>query len=431
MKKNSIKGIDEEYFYEKLNNGLEVYLMPDSKSKIFRISYSVKYGSAYNGFKTANQKNYTYLPNGAAHFLEHLMFKEKDGKDANEKFAKYGASSNAFTSIKETRYYVVGSKNFKENLNILLSFVNNPYFTNDNVEKERGIIIEEINRDNDNPYRDLNVKSRENLYYYNRYKESVIGTIKEVKSITLKDIENVYNTFYNPHNMFIVITGKFKKEEALKIIKNNKSFNSLTKYQKVSLKKYQEPLNVKKSYEEIYKNIKVPKATIKLKLSLNDFKKIFKPKLSFCFSLIIDAKFGSTSSLNEMLINKGLIIGSLYPSFAFEEENIVLTITFESNNPKKVIPIMKKELSKMDITKEELARKKRCLLSSMILYFDNISNKSNALTGDVINYGKVINNYYQIINKLSVKEINSITKKIKINKNISIMVINPIKKSTK
>lgn len=432
MKKIKIKGLNEEYFFTKLKNGLEVYLMPDNKSKKFQISCLVKYGSVYNDFRVGSAKEYIHLPNGVAHFLEHLMFKEADGKDANEKFAKYGSFSNAYTSLEETKYYVIGAKNFKDNLNLLLDFIYNPYFTKENVSKERDVIIREINSGNDNPYKVLNTKAIENIYYYNRFKDSVIGSINEVKDITLENINTAYKAFYNPHNMVVVITGKFNKEEAIRTIKSNKLLNQNYKIKKVSLKKIKEPLNVKKSYEELFKNIEIPKTAIRIKLPYKEFKSIKVNKIKLCLSLMLEAKLGSTSKLNEALVNKGLIIGSLYFSTSIDNDNILLSIFFESKTPQKVIKILKTELKVITITKEELERKKRCIISNLVLAYDDMRNKNEFICNSVISYGKFLYNQYNVVKNLTVTDINKVIKKIFIDKNnIAVMVIKPIKKSAK
>jgi len=431
MKRIKIKGVDEEYFYTKLKNGLEVYFMPDQKSKRFQISYVIKYGSYYNDFKVGNENKYYHLPNGVAHFLEHLLFKEKDGSEVTKKFAKYGSSADAFTSVNSTEYYVIGAKNFKANLNILLNFVNTPYFNKDNVSKEKGIIIEEIKMDEDDPYKDLYTKALKNIFYYSKLKESILGTVKEVKKITVDDINLAYHTFYQPKNMFIVITGNFNKEEALKEITNNESFKNFKKDQKITLKKIKEPLNVKKSYDEVFKNIEIPKTAIRIKLPHDNFKSVPKTKLKLCLNLVLEAKFGPTSKLNEALINQGLIVGSLYFGVSIGKDSILLSLFFESKSSKKVIKIIKEELKEITITKEELERKKRCIITNIILTYDDMLNKNYIISNNVINYGKVNNNQYEVVKKITVNDINNVSKKIFLDKNISIMIIKPMKKSTK
>lgn len=428
MKKIKIKGVNEELFYTKLRSGLEVYLIPDKKVKSFYLSYVVKYGSIYKEFRVGGNKKYYTLPNGVAHFLEHLMFKEEDGIESSLKFSKYGSYSNAVTSVNNTHYYVSGATNFKENLETLLKFVNNPYFTEENVNKERGIILEEIKMGNDNPYKEFHVKALENVFYYSKLKESIIGSEDEVKNISLDDINFAYNTFYNPKNMFVVVAGNFNKEEALKIIKANQIKKKSNKFK---LKEVKESLNVKKSYDEIFKNVEIPKTSIKLKLSYDLFKYLKEPYKSFYFYLLLDVNFGATSLIKEELVNKGLITGGLYFSISVNKSGIILTVMFESKTPEKVIPIIKKALKNLKVDKEELERKKKCLISNTILYYDKMSNKASAVINDVIDFGRFINNNYDVIKKLNVRGINNIINKLYFKDNISVMVIKPLKKSAK
>jgi len=142
MEKINLEGLDQDVYKEELDNGLEIYLVPYTNKKNYYITYATRFGSDVLEF-SVNDKKYK-PPLGIAHFLEHKMFEQEDGEDPFTFFSKSGTDSNASTSFDSTQYLCYGTNNFKENLRYLLSFVNNPFYTEENVNKEKGIIAEEI-----------------------------------------------------------------------------------------------------------------------------------------------------------------------------------------------------------------------------------------------------------------------------------------------
>ena len=144
MKKSNLIRLDLELFYEKLKNGLEVYIVPKENVNGVYVTFNAKFGSACNEFVPIGKENMYKVPYGVAHFLEHKMFEQKDGKDPFDFFGERGCDANANTSNYKTTYLFSGSNRFSENINYLLDYVQSPYFTLENVEKEKGIIEQEI-----------------------------------------------------------------------------------------------------------------------------------------------------------------------------------------------------------------------------------------------------------------------------------------------
>ena len=141
MKEIKLNGIEETIYYKKLDNGLDVYLYNKSNITNNYVTFTTKFGSIYNEFIPINKDKYIKVPHGVAHFLEHKVFAQKENPQPEEFFARSGAICNAYTTFKNTTYLFSGPKNLKENICFLLDFVQEPYFTDENVEKERGIII--------------------------------------------------------------------------------------------------------------------------------------------------------------------------------------------------------------------------------------------------------------------------------------------------
>ena len=222
MKRINIKELKLDLYTEKLDNGLEIYIIPKKCNNIYT-TFSTKYGSNQDEFVPINSKKMKKYPLGIAHFLEHKMFEQEDGTDPFEYYSERGADANANTSNYKTTYLFSGPEFFDENINYLIDYVQSPYFTDENVEKEKGIIIQEIKMYQDDPYSVLFEKSVYNSFIKHPIKIPVIGTIESVKKITKKDLYECYNTFYNPGNMFIVVTGNIDPKQTIELIKENQS----------------------------------------------------------------------------------------------------------------------------------------------------------------------------------------------------------------
>lgn len=429
MKEIDISKSFETMYYDKLDNGLELYLLPNKKAKGYYITLNIKFGSIDTEF-SINKKNYK-VPNGVAHFLEHLMFNEPDGTTAHEMFAKLGSACNAATSFDFTYYEVYSTNKFKENLEYLLDYVYRPYFTNKLVKNEKGIIIEEVKMGENSPYRELYFKSKENVFFKNPYKNLISGTVDDVKNITLKDIELCYNTFYHPENMFIVITGNFNPYEARAMISENLSRKKFKKFNKAIRKVFKEPKEVVKAYDEKEMNILIPKATINIKMNTNDFKikGIDKLKLLLYLNIFLSLKFGKTSLLSEKLINNNLLTDDITSGVQIDPVNTLISISFESLYSKEVLELIKEEFNDTKISLKDLKRKVKRNISNKILNFDDIFSANDDIQTQLFQFNNYYENIIDIYNSLNLKELDSIIKKISL-KNNSVLIINPMQKDS-
>ena len=425
MEKIKYPKVDEILYKEVLPSGLEVYLIPNKNVKNFYMTFSTKFGSLYTEFKKASAASYTKIPDGVAHFLEHITFKMPDG-DASDYFANLGSESNAYTSFKVTCYEVYGYDKFKENLNYLLDFVQTPCYTSKMIEAEKGIIAEEVKMCEDNTLALLSYSLYRNLFSKHKYSSFVCGNVKDVKSTTLKDIENSYQTFYHPSNMFIIITGNFNHEEALAIIEENQAKKKFEKAPEIKIKRINEPNKVVKEYEEIPANVEVEKVNIGLKIPLSNFSKlnISEIKRDILVNIIINSNFGRTSEIRERLINGNIITDGIVASKYITDDYLIIELSAETPYPQRYISIMKEKLKKITITKEELEIKKRVAISNYILFFDDIEETSYNIQSDLINYGQVIHNIYDIYNELDYSAAEEVAKKIN-DKNMAIVVLVP------
>lgn len=427
MNKIEIKGIEEIIYYEELFNGLKVYLLPNNNVKNFYITFNTHFGSMYTEFKTSKDKTYTKVPNGIAHYLEHLMFNMPDGS-AFDYFSKLGSSVNAFTSYDLTSYEVFASKYFKENLTYLLDYVQTPYFTKEMINKERGIITEEIKMYENNPNTELIWGMNNSIFIKDKRKNLISGNIEDIKKITHNDIMKCYETFYHPANMFIVITGCFNPEEALAIIHENQSAKEFSKYQKPIIKKISEPKNVLEEQKVKEMNVETNKVNIGIKIPLKSLltTKIPIMRLRTYIHLMMQVKFGSSSILKERLVSGGVILNGMSVRETYTDEYIILNIVTETDYPERFIDIVKEEINHIRITKEELERKSKKFTSSYILHFDDIESANYNITSDIIEFQEPIINMLDIYNELNMLELNKLINVLKFNV-ITTYTIKPLK----
>lgn len=217
MEKKILKSkTGDSCLYVKHPSGLDIYICEMEGFSTVEALFGTKYGSINTMFKTNQDTEYTTVPEGIAHFLEHKLFENEDC-DVFELYAKTGASANAFTSFDKTCYLFSCSKNYLESLEILLKFVQAPYFTAESVAKEQGIIGQEIQMVNDNPDWRVFFNLLRCLYENHPVKIDIAGTIESIAQIDADLLYKCYNTFYNLNNMVLSIAGNIKADEVLEI----------------------------------------------------------------------------------------------------------------------------------------------------------------------------------------------------------------------
>ena len=182
MKEINFNFYNKKVYYDKLDNGLEIYVYQNKEVKDIYTTFTTRYGSTINSFKLNNIN--INVPNGIAHFLEHKLFEQENGIDPMNFYSSTGSSCNAMTSYYYTSYVFSCNNSFKKNINYLLDYVQKPYFTDKNIEKEKGIIIQEINMYKDMPEATIYEKLCYNLFVNHNLKQPVIGSVDEIKQIT-------------------------------------------------------------------------------------------------------------------------------------------------------------------------------------------------------------------------------------------------------
>lgn len=421
MKTIELNGLDQNVYYEKLDNGLEVYMIPYKNKSNYTMHYLTKYGSIQTTFIPYGKEKMITVPDGIAHFLEHKMFEQEDGIDPFTFASKTGTYSNASTNFECTRYYFEGNNAFQENLNYLLDFVGSPYFTDENVEKEKGIIAEEIKQYDDEIEWTFEEELKKALFQKDNHRVDIAGTIESISKITKENLYDTYYTFYQPSNMFIVISGDFDKDLALNTIKNNQTLKKAKTNFKIDVFNNDEPIKVNKDKVELELAVATTKVGYGIKIPLKDISDIY--LFGLYIGMMLNIKFGLSSFFREELKKEQLIT-----SFYTERELIgnYLTITFkaESKNPERLIEKLKHELINIDVDEEDINRLKKVWISSEVIMIDNINMTLENVVSDVIEYGKVINNKIDIFRSLNKKDYIDMLSKVDFN-NSSTVIIRP------
>ncbi len=216
IKNNKVK---EELYIEKLENGLTVMIVPRKNVRKKFIMFGTKFGSIDNKFILPGESKEENVPDGIAHFLEHKMFEQKNGVNSLDKLSALGVNANAYTTNNYTTYLYEAIDNFYEALDELMDYVQNPYYTDENVEKEKGIIGQEINMYEDYPEWQTYLNTIKCMYKEFPVKLDIAGSIESISGITKESLYLCYDNFYTPSNMAIVVCGDFEPEKLIEEIK--------------------------------------------------------------------------------------------------------------------------------------------------------------------------------------------------------------------
>lgn len=421
MEKIRIKGVEEDIFYEKLDNGLEVYLYTKDTVHSNYVTFTTKYGSVYNEFVPIDTSKMTTFPKGIAHFLEHKVFAEKEDPQPMEFFARSGAVCNAYTTFKNTTYLFYATESLKENIDYLLNYVQNIYLTDESVENEKNIISEEIHMYDDRPMSILEEKIRKNTLKTNPYKDSIIGTTEDIRSITKEDLETCYHTFYHPSNMFMVITGNFDPEEIMNVIKENQNKKEFSKEDSIKIKEFTEEDKVVKEKEIVKVETNIPKIAYTIKLPVKDIR-LTRRKLHLYLYILFTILFDETSEFDEKLKKDGIINNTTYVNLINCDTHILISLMNETDKYEEYINKIKDKLDNIEISEEDFNRKKKVLISNEVFAYENTEAVGDIIIDNIIYNKHLEDNPIEIIDSLNMKEFLDLIKKIDID-NTSLVIL--------
>ena len=420
MKKLSYKNIGINIYKHVCKNGLEVYLVPNKNVRSFFATLNIKYGSDILKFKMDDK--IVQVPVGTAHFLEHKMFEQKNGISPFDFYSTLGIDCNASTNNKKTDYIFSGSTSFDESLEFLLDYVQEPYFTDSNVEKEKGIIKQEILMYEDEPSQKLYNLSLYNSYFKNPVRFSVGGKVNDIMKITKEDLYNVYDAFYRPENMFLVVTGNVNVKKTIELIDNNQNKKKF-KNPKVEIIYDDEKFEIKKKYEELEENIFISKFAINIKINIKELKEKV-PNYNKYLSFFLETYLGTTSKLKQKLTNKRLITYNISSEIIEANDYASIVIMGETDSYKEVIDYIMNALKKYKFNSKEFELNKKMLKSYYVYTSDNIYSVNSFIVNQIIVKGQINENVYLDVDKLNKVEYNYVMSQINFD-NYGVVVIKP------
>jgi predicted Zn-dependent peptidase len=335
MEKISFEQLKEELYYEKLENGLDVYILPKKGFNKTYATFTTKYGSIDNHFKPFGKDEFTKVPDGIAHFLEHKLFEKEDG-DVFQQFSRQGASANAFTSFTRTAYLFSSTSHVEKNLETLMDFVQEPYFTEKTVEKEKGIIGQEITMYDDNPDWRLYYGVIENMFQKHPVKIDIAGTKESISHITKDMLYECYNTFYHPSNMLLFVVGAVEPTQIMKQIKANQAKRDYSAQPEIERIFESEIEEVAEKKQVLQMNVQTPKCIVGIKAPSSQLQGQEMLKKELSINIMLDILFGKSSVGYTELYNEGLIDDSFSYDFSQEQGFGFAMVGGDTKDPEKL-----------------------------------------------------------------------------------------------
>ncbi len=274
---------------------------------------------------------------------------------------------------------------------------------------------------NDRPGDILYDKIRANTIKVNPFKDSIIGLVSDINSITKELLLECYNRFYHPSNMFLVVTGNFDKDEMLSVIKENqkkKTFNDVPSFK---IKKYNEPDKVVKAKEIIKCNTNIPKMAYSIKIPINKFK-MDSRKLSIYMFIIFNILFGDTSNFDSECKKDGIITSTIYYNILDIDSHFIISLINNGDRYDELIKRIDNEFKNIKFDSSEIERKKKVLISNEVFSYENIEMVNDMIVDNIVFDNHLEDNIIDMINSVNVGELNEIVKKIDFsNKSIVIL----------
>ena len=382
--------LKEKVYIEKLENGLTVMIIPKPNTKKKFITWGTNFGSIDNHFIDPKTKEEIKIPDGVAHFLEHKMFEQRNGTNSLDTLSSIGVDANAYTTNDHTTYLYECNDNFYKALDEFMDYVQNPYYTDENVEKEKGIIAQEIKMYDDHPFWQVYMNAMECLYKNHPIKIDIAGTVEEINKINKDTLYTCYNTFYTPSNMLMVVSGDFVPEELLKEIKKR-----IIKNENVSeIKRIypEEPEEINEKKKEVTMDVNNPLFVIAFKDTVLENKEELIKK-HIAIEILLYMLIGKSSKLYQKLYKEGLIIAQPDLDYEFSKEYAHITISGQSNNPEKLAEEFKQELENLKqngIDEKIFTRIKKKIYGNYVTEFNDVADIARMFMGD---YFKGLNSF--------------------------------------
>ena len=402
MDKIIYEKLGETQYFAVAKSGLRVFVVPKAGfSKTYAL-YATCYGSIDNCFEVNNE--IINIPDGTAHFLEHKMFEQKDGGNAFDVFGKYGASANAFTSFDTTAYLFDCQRDQDIMLRHLLSYVNEPYFTDENVTKEQGIIGQEIKMYADDPGWVTYFNMVKGMYKSYPVNIEIAGSVDSISEITPELLYKIHQSFYHPENMVLCVAGNCDPVKVLEIVDET-----------VPVKPYPAPKRVfPKEQAEVNKIQNEAKMSVSAPVFNIGFKESFsaKPgKLNNIYSILLEIMFGRTSDFYLQLLNSGKVT-SFSKGIEVGRNFVFAELSGEGADPYEVNALCLTEIErrkKVLFDDEEFDRAKKLLYGGFVRSLNSVDSIAYSIASAEFSGYKYFENALEIMS-VSRKEVEDVLK---------------------
>ena len=415
MKVLESKKIQEKAYIETLKNGMKVIIVPKPNLDKKYIIWGTHFGSIDNRFIMPKTNEEIFIPDGVAHFLEHKMFEQPNGTNSLDTLMALGLDANAYTTNDHTAYLFECTDNFYEGLDELMDYVQHPYFTDQNVEKEKGIIAQEIKMYDDEPSWRLYMNIMDCLYKDNPIKIDIAGSVKSISQITPDVLYKCYNTFYNPSNMVMVVCGNFVPEEILEEIKKR----LVEKEEQGEIKRIYPPeeKEINKQYKEVEMEVSLPMFAIGFKDTEEKTDKKELVNKHIAIEILLNMIIGKSSDVFKNLYENGTLLGQPDLDYEFSDEYAHIVISGQSKDPEQVKEKIVSEIERLKqegLTDEHFNRIKRKIYGDYVAEYNSVGNIARMFLADTfkgINSFDYIENYDSITKEYTKNILDRVLKK--------------------
>lgn len=375
--------IKEKAFIEKLENGMKVIIIPKKNTKKKYVIWGTHFGSIDNRFIMPQTGEEVFIPDGVAHFLEHKMFEQPDGSNSLDTLMALGIDANAYTTNDHTAYLFECTDHFYEGLDELMDYVQHPYFTDENVEKEKGIIGQEINMYDDDPGWQLYMNIMDCLYKENPIKLDIAGTIESISKITPDVLYKCYNTFYHPSNMIMVLCGNFEPEKLLEEVKKR----LLPKENQSEIKRIYPPREDTINKTEKTTNMEV--STPMFMIGYKDIENSQENRIQkhIAIEILLNMIIGRSSDLYQELYENGALLSQPDLDYEWSSQYAHILISGFSKTPELVKQKIDETIQKMKdngLNKEHFNRIKKKIYGDYVIEYNSISDIGRMFLADSI-----------------------------------------------
>lgn len=412
MREIEYKQLAETLYEQELDNGLRVFILPKPSFRQTYACFTTRYGSIDREFIVPGETTMRTVPDGIAHFLEHKMFEEEHG-DVFMDFARYGAQANAFTTFDATTYLFSCTSYVDENLTTLLDFVQHPYFTDENVEKEKGIIGQEIRMYEDNPNWRVYFGLLQAMYEQHPAGIDIAGTVESIAQITKEDLYDCYHTFYHPSNMVIFIVGPVSPQHVMDLVVKNQEKKN---YQKqLPIVRHLPDLPSLPTHPHIKANLAVsqPRTLFGYREIAITQDPLARQKHEAAMEIWMDCLLGKSSTLYQNVIDEGLADAGFSMDYELTAWYGHSMIGGNSNDPEKLRERVKKvleETSVHGVDPRDFLRTKKKAMGRFLGLLDSPQGIANVYASQRLR-GVDLFDSLKILEDISLQEVNEAMRK--------------------